>query len=59
MGELTRIVPFVTVDEAQAETGRTEQRVHDLSSRAVVYLLLAGSLSLFSVATDRVMASPA
>ena len=32
------------VDEALAETGRTEQRIRDLPSRVVVYLLLAGAL---------------
>lgn len=44
LGELTQIVPFEMVDEALAETGRTQQRVRDLPSRVVVYLLLAGAL---------------
>jgi transposase IS4-like protein/DDE family transposase len=44
LGELTRIVPFEMVDEALAETGRTQERVRDLPSRVVVYLLLAGCL---------------
>jgi hypothetical protein len=44
LGELTRIVPFEMVDEALAEAGRTEQRIRDLPSRVVVYLLLAGAL---------------
>ncbi|MFC5955536.1 transposase domain-containing protein [Streptomyces pratens] len=44
LGELTRIVPFEMVDEVLAETGRTQQRIRDLPSRVVVYLLLAGSL---------------
>ncbi|WP_180685615.1 IS4 family transposase [Streptomyces gossypiisoli] len=44
LGELTRIVPFEMVDEVLAETGRTQQRIRDLPSRVVVYLLLAGAL---------------
>jgi hypothetical protein len=44
LGELTQLVPFEMVEEALAETGRTQQRVRDLPSRVVVYLLLAGSL---------------
>jgi hypothetical protein len=32
------------VDEVLAETGRTQQRIRDLPSRVVVYLLLAGAL---------------
>jgi Insertion element 4 transposase N-terminal/Transposase DDE domain len=44
LGELTQIVPFEMVDEALAQTGRTQERVRDLPSRVVVYLLLAGCL---------------
>jgi len=44
LGELTRLVPFEMVDEALAQTGKTQMRVRDLPSRVVVYLLLAGSL---------------
>jgi hypothetical protein len=44
LGELTRIVPFEMVDEALAQTGRTQERIRDLPSRVVVYLLLAGCL---------------
>jgi hypothetical protein len=44
LGELTRVVPFEMVDAALAETGAVQQRVRDLPSRVVVYLLLAGSL---------------
>ena len=44
VGELTRIVPFEIVDAALAETRSQQQRVRDLPSRVVVYLLLAGAL---------------
>ncbi|GAA2425271.1 transposase domain-containing protein [Streptomyces glaucus] len=44
LGELTRIIPFEMVDEVLAETNGTQQRVPDLPSRVVVYLLLAGAL---------------
>jgi hypothetical protein len=44
IGELTRIVPFEMVDAALAETRCQQQRVRDLPSRVVVYLLLAGAL---------------
>ncbi|MFD0432072.1 transposase domain-containing protein [Streptomyces zhihengii] len=44
LGELTRIVPFEMVDEVLADTGRTQQRIRDLPSRVVVYLLLGGAL---------------
>jgi hypothetical protein len=44
LGELTQLVPFEMVDEVLAESGRTQQRIRDLPSRVVVYLLLAGSL---------------
>jgi hypothetical protein len=44
LGELTRIIPFEMVDEVLAGAGRTQQRIRDLPSRVVVYLLLAGAL---------------
>lgn len=44
LGELTQQAPFEMVDEALRETGRIQQRVRDLPSRVVVYLLLAGAL---------------
>jgi hypothetical protein len=44
VGELTRVVPFEMVDAALTETGSVQQRVRDLPSRVVVYLLLAGAL---------------
>jgi hypothetical protein len=44
VGELTRIVPFEMVDAVLAQTGTVQQRVRDLPSRVVVYLLLAGAL---------------
>jgi hypothetical protein len=44
LGELTRIVPFEMVDAVLASTGRMQQRVRDLPSRVVVYLLLAAAL---------------
>jgi Insertion element 4 transposase N-terminal/Transposase DDE domain len=44
IGELTRIVPFEMVDAAVAETRTRQQRVRDLPSRVVIYLLLAGAL---------------
>src|SRR3954469_3457103 len=44
LGELTQIVPFDMVDEVLAETGTVQQRVRDLPSRVVVYLLLAATL---------------
>jgi hypothetical protein len=44
LGELTRLVPFEMVDEALRQTGRVQERVRDLPSRVVVYLLLAGCL---------------
>jgi hypothetical protein len=44
IGELTRIVPFEMVDAVLAETGAQQQRVRDLPSRVVVYLLLAAAL---------------
>lgn len=44
LGELTQIVPFEMVDAVLAETGAVQQRVRDLPSRVVVYLLLAAAL---------------
>jgi hypothetical protein len=44
LGELTQIVPFEMVDAVLADTGAVQQRVRDLPSRVVVYLLLAGAL---------------
>ncbi|UOY03504.1 IS4 family transposase [Blastococcus sp. PRF04-17] len=44
LGELTQIVPFEMVDAALDETDTVQQRVRDLPSRVVVYLLLAGAL---------------
>jgi hypothetical protein len=41
---LTRLVPFETVDEVLAATGRLQQRLRLLPARVVVYLLLAGCL---------------
>ncbi len=44
LGELTPIVPFEMVDAALAETGTVQQRLRDLPSRVVVYLLVAAGL---------------
>jgi hypothetical protein len=44
LGALTQIVPFEMVDTVLAETRRVQQRVRDLPSRVVVYLLLAAAL---------------
>lgn len=44
LGELTQIVPFEMVDAVLGKTGTVQQRVRDLPSRVVVYLLLAGAL---------------
>lgn len=44
LGELTRTISFDMVDDALAQTHRTQQRVRDLPSRVVIYLLLAGAL---------------
>jgi len=44
VGELTRIVSFEMVDAALVETRSQQQRVRDLPSRVVVYLVLAGVL---------------
>jgi hypothetical protein len=44
VGELTRVVSFEMVDAVLTETRSQQQRVRDLPSRVVVYLLLAGAL---------------
>lgn len=44
LGELTQQVPFELVDEVLVSTGRVQERVRDLPSRVVVYLLLAAGL---------------
>lgn len=44
LGELTQIVPFEMVDEVLGSTMSTQQRLRELPSRVVVYLLLAGAL---------------
>jgi hypothetical protein len=44
LGELTQIVPLEMVDAALEETRTLQQRLRDLPSRVVVYLLLAGCL---------------
>ncbi len=44
LGELTQIVPFEMVDSVLAKTHAVQQRVRDLPSRVVVYLLLAAAL---------------
>lgn len=44
LGELTQIVPFDMVDEVLADTDTVQQRVRDLPSRVVVYLLLSAAL---------------
>ncbi|WP_311137304.1 IS4 family transposase [Streptomyces sp. I6] len=44
LGELTQCIPFEMVDEALKATGRVQERLRDLPSRVVVYLLLAGCL---------------
>jgi hypothetical protein len=44
LGELTQIIPFEMVDDVLASTMSVQQRVRDLPSRVVVYLLLAGAL---------------
>lgn len=44
LGELTQLVPFEMVDEALKATGRVQERLRDLPSRVVVYLLLAACL---------------
>ncbi|CCG02038.1 transposase [Blastococcus saxobsidens DD2] len=44
LGELTQIVPFEMVDAVLAKTGTVQQRVRDLPSRVVVYLLLSAVL---------------
>jgi hypothetical protein len=44
LGELTQHIPFEMVDEALASTRTTQQRLRELPSRVVVYLLIAGGL---------------
>lgn len=44
LGELTQLVPFEMVDEAVAATQKVQERIRDLPSRVVVYLLLAACL---------------
>ena len=44
LGELTQVVPFEMVDAVLAETRAVQQRVRDLPSRVVVYVLLAAAL---------------
>jgi hypothetical protein len=44
LGELTRLIPFEMVDDALASTRTTQQRLRDLPSRVVVYLLIAAGL---------------
>ncbi len=44
LGELTQHLPFEMVDEALAATRTTQNRLRDLPSRVVVYLLLAACL---------------
>ena len=44
LGELTQVLPFEMVDAALAQTHTVQQRLRDLPSRVVVYLLLAGCL---------------
>jgi hypothetical protein len=44
LGELTQIVPFEMVDAALEETGAVQQRVRDLPSRVVIYVLLSAAL---------------
>jgi hypothetical protein len=44
LGELTQQVPFEMIDTVLAQSRCVQQRVRDLPSRVVVYLLLAGCL---------------
>jgi hypothetical protein len=44
LGELTQHIPFEMVDDALAQTNRTQKRVRDLPSRVIVYLLIAAGL---------------
>jgi hypothetical protein len=44
LGELTQHLPFEMVDEALTATRTTQDRLRDLPSRVVVYLVLAGCL---------------
>ncbi|MGW3469687.1 transposase domain-containing protein [Saccharopolyspora sp. NPDC000995] len=44
LGELTQLVPFEILDEALTQTRTVQQRIRDLPSRVVVYLLPAACL---------------
>ena len=44
LGELTRIIPFETVDAVLAECGAAQRRLRKLPARVTVYLLLAAAL---------------
>ena len=44
LGELTQQVPFEMVDAVLEQTCRVQNRIRDLPSRVVVYLLLGGCL---------------
>ncbi|MFI7679597.1 IS4 family transposase [Actinophytocola sp. NPDC049390] len=44
LGELTRVIPFEMVDEVLMSTRTTQQRLRELPSRVVVYLLIAAGL---------------
>ncbi|MGW3471665.1 transposase domain-containing protein, partial [Saccharopolyspora sp. NPDC000995] len=44
LGELTQLVPFEILDEALTQTRTVQQRIRDLPSRRVVYLLPAACL---------------
>lgn len=44
LGELTQHIPFEMVDDALAATRTTQQRLRDLPSRVIVYLLIAAGL---------------
>jgi hypothetical protein len=44
LGELTRVIPFDMLDAALETAGGKEHRVRRLTSRTVIYLLLAGVL---------------
>lgn len=44
LGELTQHIPFEMVDDALASTRTTQQRLRDLPSRVIVYLLIAAGL---------------
>jgi hypothetical protein len=44
LGELTQHIPFEMVDHALASTKATQQRLRDLPSRVIIYLLIAAAL---------------